>query len=330
MKLYTTLFILFFSLTTLACDMCGGFMGLTPYDNQSQLTLLHRYRVFNGYRSYQQRSAFFIPGAYKTQHHPGSTANDSLVEIKNYSSKDYETFKVLELRGKYFLHPRLEINFIAPIQQIKTKYDGVKSTNTGIADPSVFVGYHLIKRLSDYNIRQRLILGVGIKLPMGDDRVKNNQQQRFFLLTQNGTGSWDHFYYLNYIISRNRFGLNLNSMVKFNGINGFGERLGNSFNQTLNLFAKIETKKLRIFPSVLANYEFSRGVFVNDQLLPNTNMNLWMLGPSVDVIYKSFVVNACYQMNAYERVSSQTLGASGRFIVGITWNFNQVKYLINS
>jgi hypothetical protein len=64
-----------------ACDSCGGFMGLTPYDNQSQFTLLHRYRVFNGYRTYQQQSHFFIPGAYRTQHAPGG---DSVGIKKNH------------------------------------------------------------------------------------------------------------------------------------------------------------------------------------------------------------------------------------------------------
>ena len=32
-----------------ACDACGCFLGLTPYDNQSSLTVLHRYRAYNGY-----------------------------------------------------------------------------------------------------------------------------------------------------------------------------------------------------------------------------------------------------------------------------------------
>ena len=31
-----------------ACDICGCFMGITPYDNQSGFSLMHRYRIFNG------------------------------------------------------------------------------------------------------------------------------------------------------------------------------------------------------------------------------------------------------------------------------------------
>src|SRR6218665_2211013 len=132
MKTYFTYLFALLGFAGFACDSCGGFMGLTPYDNQSQLTLLHRYRVFNGYRTYQQRSHFFIPGAYRTQHAPGG---DSAGVVRNYSSEDYEAFKTLELRLKYFLHPRWELNAFLPVQQIRTKYNDVKTTSTGLADP---------------------------------------------------------------------------------------------------------------------------------------------------------------------------------------------------
>lgn len=328
MKFFITLFSLVFYLEVSACDICGNFMGITPYDNQNQLTLLHRYRVFNGYRNYQQRSVLFIPGAYKTMHNPG--AMDSVVEVKNHSARDYETFKVIELRGKYFLGPRLELNVILPVQQIKTRYNGVETTTTGLADPSLFAAWHLIRRLGEYRVKQRLIAGAGIKFPVGNYKSTDHHNQRFFLLTQNGSGSWDHFYYLNYIARAKRIGVNSNSMIKLNGTNSYGERLGHSFNQSLSVFVPFSYRSLNFFPAVLANYEYNKGVYLNDHLVPNTNMNLLMLGPSLDLVRKNLVLNVCYQFNARERVSSESLSASGRIIVGLTWNFSQMKYLIFS
>ena len=46
-----------------ACDICGCFMGITPYDNQSGFSLMHRYRIFNGYQEYGQRPHVFPAGA---------------------------------------------------------------------------------------------------------------------------------------------------------------------------------------------------------------------------------------------------------------------------
>jgi len=330
MRFIIVTIILFNSLPISACDLCGSFMGITPYDNQSQITLLHRYRVFNGYRNYQQTSRFLLPGAYKTMHDPSVIHGDSALETKNHSSKDYETYKVLELRGKYFLHPSWELNFIFPIQQIKTKYDEQKNTNTGISDPTLFSGYHVIKRLNGYVTKQRMIVGAGIKFPLGISDKQNAQFNRMSLLNQNGTGSVDHFYYVNYMLSRKWWGMATNCMFKINGTNHYKEKFANSYNQVFNLFAKLKIKDLKIFPAVFANYEYSRGLLVNGNLEAGTNIDLLLLGPSLDLNYKSFVVNTSYQFNVYERVSSQSLANAGRFVIGLTYNFDQNKYLLKS
>lgn len=330
MKFLRITILLFFTCKTIACDLCGGFMGITPYDNQSQLMLLHRYRVFNGYRNYQETSRFLIPGAYKTMHDPSSVLGDSGTVINNHSSKDYESYKIIELRGKYFLHPRLEINFILPVQQIKTKYNESKNTNSGLADPTFYSGYHLIKRLNGYSIKQRMIIGAGIKLPVGIFDKQNTYYQRMNLLNQNGTGSFDHFYYLNYLLSKNWFGINTNCLFKVNGTNKFNERYANSYNQIITIFAKLEINKVKIFPAVFANYEYSKGLFIDKNLVNGTNINVLLLGPSVDLSYKSFVLNTSFQFNVYERVSSQSLANAGRFVIGLTYNFVQDKFLIRN
>ena len=322
--------ILFISLHISACDLCGSFMGITPYDNQSQLTLLHRYRVFNGYRNYQQTSRFLLPGAYKTMHDPSVIPGDSAIETKNHSSKDYETYKVLELRGKYFLHPSWELNFIFPIQQIKTKYDGQRNTNTGVSDPTLFSGYHVIKRLNGYVTKQRMVVGAGIKFPLGISDKQNAQFNRMSLLNQNGTGSVDHFYYVNYLLSRKWFGIATNCMFKINGTNKYKEKFANSYNQVFNLFVKLEINDLKIFPAVFANYEYCKGLFINGNLYKETNVNVLLVGPSLDLSYKSCVLNTSYQFNVHERVSSQQLSNAGRFVIGLTYNFDQNKYLIKS
>jgi hypothetical protein len=234
------------------------------------------------------------------------------------------------LRGKYFLHSRWEVNFIFPFQQIKTKYDDDKNVNSGISDPSLFSGYHAIKRLTGYTTKQRMIIGAGIKLPVGISDKKNTEDQRMQLLNQNGTGSFDHFYYINYMLSQKWWGINTNCIFKFNGTNKFRERYANSYNQVFSLFAKLEVKELNIYPSLFMNYEYCKGLYVNKDLQKATNVNVLLVGPSIDLNYKSFVLNASYQFNTYERVSSHSLSNAGRFVIGLTYNFTQNKYLIKN
>lgn len=318
--------VLFVFTKSFACDVCGNFMGLTPYDNQSFVTFLHRYRVFNGYRNYQQIPKFSVPGGYyKTTHDPNASEDSNAVF--NHSSHDYETYKVFELRAKYFLHPRWEMNLIFPLQQIKTKYNDDKSSNTGFADPSLFAAYHLIKRLEGYDTKQRLMIGAGIKFPLGNDEWKNKFNHRADILVQNGTGSWDGFYYLNYILSIERFGFSANSLYKVNGKNQFNERFANSFNQIVNVFAKFQIKNVRLFPAALLSYEYCKGLLVNNHIQNDTKVNVLLFGPSCDLSIKNITINASYQFNIYERVSSHQLSNAGRLIVGLTFNFNQTHYL---
>lgn len=320
MKKKLVLLLFFFYFKNYACDICGSFMGLTPYDNQSQICLLHRYRIFNGYRNYQESSNFFIPGAYKIAHNDSALLNHAYSQT--HSVKDYESYKAIELRAKYFITPKCEVNFIVPVQQIKTSYNTIKTENTGIADPSLFAGYHLMKRLNDYKVRQRLIIGAGIKFPLGDCN-REFYNQRANLLNQNGTGSWDSFYYMNYILSRNRFGINSNTLFKLNGKNKYNERIANSFNQIVSLFIRFEIKNIKLFTSAVANYEYTKGLYFNNIVSPNTKMNTLLLGPGIDLCYKNLVFNTSFQFNAYERVSSQSLSTAGRFVVALTYNFEK-------
>jgi hypothetical protein len=112
--------------------------------------------------------------------------------------------------------------------------------------------------------------------------------------------------------------------------NKYKEKFANSYNQVFNLFAKIQIKALTIFPAIFANYEYSKGLLVNGNLEASTNIDVLLLGPSLDLSYKSFVLNTSYQFNVYERVSSQQLSNAGRFVIGLTYNFDQNKYLIKS
>jgi hypothetical protein len=42
-----------------ACDICGIYMGITPYDNQSSVQYLSRYRVEHGYYGLNQSHRLF-------------------------------------------------------------------------------------------------------------------------------------------------------------------------------------------------------------------------------------------------------------------------------
>ncbi len=314
------------SLNTFACDICGCFMGITPYDNQSQLSFYHRYRVFNGYRTYDQKGTFFPVGAYKVMH--GS--HDSITPTgftRVYSSKDFESYKVYELRAKYFIHHRIELNAIIPINSNKSKEDSLTRQYTGLGDPTFFAGYHLIKKVDYEKFQHRLIVGSGIKLPSGNYYAKDENKNRLPFLMQAGTGSVDGFFYANYLYGYRKFGFSINSVYKINGENYYKERIANSTSNYLNVFFKFKVNDFIIIPSVQSYYEYTKGHFINKDLQKGTSMNCLLTGPGLDLYYKTFSLSTTFQFKAYEKIEGNNLNSKGRFVVGLTYNFNQKKYL---
>jgi hypothetical protein len=312
---------------SIACDVCGCFMGIVPYDNQSSIALMHRYRVFNGYRNYQHHSSYFPVGAYKTTH--GGHSTDSII-TRNYSSKDYESFKVYELRMKYFFHQRWEVNAFASIVNNKSKEDTVKINHTGFADPSFFIGYHILQPKADQKFKQRLVLGVGLKIPSGNYYVMDNNKKRLPFLMQPGTGSLDGFTYLNYMLGFKKLGISTTANMKYNGSNFYHERVGASFTNFSSFFYKFNTKNWSFIPSINSNYEHTNGLYVKEKLMDGTKMNELMLGLGLDVFYKNVGLNCGVQKTVKQHYHTNSLSSVGRLFVSLTYNFDQRKYLIRS
>src|SRR6478735_950002 len=154
-KLFLLWFVCVLPFYTTACDMCGCFMGITPYDNQSSVQLLHRYRAFNGYYGHQQEHHWFpvtkttkpaaaVPVNMSGQtRHTGSTAAETPV----YAANDYEIYQTTELRAKYFLHQRIEVNAFTPLNNFSSREGDERIHSIGLGDITVYSGFHVLRRI---------------------------------------------------------------------------------------------------------------------------------------------------------------------------------------
>lgn len=325
--------------TLFACDFCGCFMGITPYDNHSNLSLIYRYKSFNGYGNTMQHPQLF-PSSRMTSAGTANTSN-SFDGLKHgvaagdsteneQQASDYENYNSIELHGKFFIHRRIELNAIIPFVMNNAMHGEESSSVQHIGDISLFVGFHLINKTMDETIQQRLILGTGIKLATGNYESKSADGDRIDFLMQSGTGSTDFLFYLNYIVGYKKWGINFNSTYKINGENFYTERIGNSTTNYLSLFYKFrQEKNLKVFPSVQAYYEYSDGLRIANEHQEATTMSLATVGVGVDLFYKQFALNASFQLPVYEKKFDSNMVTAGKLMVGITFNFNQKNYLLH-
>jgi hypothetical protein len=298
-----------------ACDICGCFMGITPYYNRNSISLLYRYRSFSGYEGqshslFPNGGKFFIPA--RSQNSP----------ITNHAGNpdDYELYRSLEIRGKYFFNSRLEINAILPYVANSERYNGYTSSISGVGDVNLYAGYHVVQKLED-NFKQQLIAGAGVKLPTGKNDFKNNEGIRYSSLMQGGTGSTDAFVYLNYMVGLGKFGASLNTSYKVNGKNNRDEGIANSTTSFLNIFyVQRIGKDVQLMPSAQFFYEYSGGEKYKGQKTGEHVMNNLMGGAGLDVFYKNVALNAGIQKNIWEAKTDHPMSA-GKVYVGVTYNF---------
>ncbi len=306
-----------------ACDICGCFMGITPYDNQSSFALQYRYRSFNGY--YGQPQSFFPSGSrflLARNNHTG------MITDHNGNPNDYEIFKALEFRTRLFISRRIEVNAILPYNSNSEYYNGNLSTLAGIGDVNVYAGYHLLNTVEQI-LKQRLIVGAGIKLPIGKNDFTNNVGERYGTLTQTGTGSTDGFVYFNYLAGYKNAGLSISGTYKANGQNKNHEGIANSTTGYLNLFYNVSlSKDIKMIPSAQLAYEYSGGEKFMGVKTGEHVMNNLMSGFGVDLFIKNISLNLAVQTKAWSATDDHPQ-PSGRVVLGVTYSFKQLYYLVN-
>lgn len=321
-----------------ACDICGIYMGITPYDNQSSIQYLSRYRVEHGYYGLNQSHRLFpkVMDIHSTAmsnqvytlptlrhgNHGGGTINA-------YLSSDYMIYRVEELRFKYFFHQRWELNFNLPYVHHQMKMNETISTISGIGDGSFHFAYHFIRKIES-SFQFRGIAGTGVKLPTGKNYVKDEYGNKYSIMMQPGTGSTDIYGFINGIIGYKKIGLNLMYMNKFNGKNDSFERVSTSSTAYASLFIRFQIGDFYFMPSCQAYYEYTKGIIDHEVLVDNTGMNVLMLGGGLDVNYKQFTLTSSIQRTVKESEIDYNMANVGRINIGLTYNFKQSTYLLKN
>ncbi|UYZ64812.1 hypothetical protein [Hymenobacter weizhouensis] len=328
-RLFLTALLLLAGSAGRACDICGCFMGITPYDNQSSLSLMHRYRVFNGYQQHGQSPQFFPAGSRPFfPAHPNRTDAD-FRHAHNGNAGDFEVFRVVELRGKYFLSKRVELNAFVPYAMNSAQTHGQQLNLAGLGDVTVFGGYHLIRQIETAGVQSRLVVGGGVKLPTGAYQRRNALGRRYPTLQQPGTGTTDGFVYATYIGSYRSLGLSVSSSYRRASRNALEESLAPSTTTFANLFYRVALgTNWQVYPSAQFFYEKTRGETFEGRLTGQHAMHNALLGPGLDLYCKNVSLNTSFQLPVYT-ASTNHPASAGRLVLAVGYSFKQTKYLLH-
>lgn len=296
--------ILFLTITfsSLACDVCGCRLGGLSYGILPQ-HFQHLVGVKYSYARF-----------YAQMDHDSEYYNDE------YSNDTYQRIDVI---GRISILPKLQLNVQLPylINQMDGSHQKVSSD--GVGDPIVMLYYTLLNTgLEDFDWKNSLRVGGGVKLPFGEYRKEDDG----LLINRNfqlGSGSVDYLLSANYTLSYNNWGLNTETSYKMNGTNDVDYHFGNQFNASAYLFRYLETNTLGFLPYGGVYYEFSQKHTEGKVDQVNTGGTALFTTLGTQVYWKQFSLTMDYQAPINQTFNSDdvaTIETKGRFSVGIVWS----------
>lgn len=209
--------------------------------------------------------------------------------------------QTIELRGKLNASNKLSFLFLIPYNKnIQVGHDDEKLI--GLGDVTLIGSYTLFDDINDLqnskeNIKdfvQVLKISTGLKLPTGKFNVSNLDNELNSNL-QVGNGCTDLLLNASYNCRYDKYGLNLNSDVKFSNESSNGLSVGNSFSSGINLFYLSRFEENTILPIIGCVYEHYGKSTKNGNVNLNSGGNTFLTNLGFDLYFNSLTIGFNFQ-----------------------------------
>jgi hypothetical protein len=291
-------------------------MGIVPNEKKSFISVFYRYRAFK--QDNFNGNVYFPDNSLRTMQttHGAHTVDGG----------GYEIYRTVDIRGRYFLHKRIELNVILPYCFNKEFSSGVLEEAVGVGDLNTLLSYHAFESVNN-TVKHRVQLGGGIKWATGAHSEKFGSE-RISLLLQPGSGSDDILLNGAYFVGYSNWSGGLNVTQKINGVNKFREKIGNSTTMNGSIFYRFQLNdEIEILPSVQGYFEKTKGLYINNDLQSKTGMQVLMGGIGLDINIKNVALSSSVQIPIDEPKSINSSEGTVRIILGCSLNFDQNTFI---
>lgn len=300
-------------LLTLACDVCGIFLGVQPHDRASTIGLLYRSRVMQG--TTQVPLSSNLLAKHGAQLAPGTAYRTvPLTEIVN----------VAELRADLRLGDRFFLLAALPLTNTYRGVNGYRQLDAyGPGDPFAMLRYQVVntRAYQERSYVHRLLVGGGLKAPLGSYDMRIGDELAS-LDIQLGTGSWDALLGLEYTVRRGRVSAGITSLARLNGTNPRGEQLGHALSTTVECLHRFGNDTLSVAPVIGAYIERMGRDRIDGTPDPHTGGTTLLTHAGLRTWWGRFAFSAYYQHAVAHRLGLTMTPTRHRLVVGLTYRIN--------
>lgn len=325
---------------TWACDVCSVY-EYSNIQNYSYIGAFYRNRVFNGYNNESFSSSFTPKSKLRTQHIP----DKNLIYIP--STKDYEIYSSIELRGNFNFKKKYNLFFLLPYNVYDSYYDELYTTlgdrevlythNEGIGDLSLALDR--LKEFENKNTLNRIKYGLGLGVPLSKIQLYNSTGTFIDPTHQPSTGAFTFSIRLNHTLSiKQKYGLN--QLLYFNMSSNSFEKNSSTFSGEKYRFSNRLTYQCNLFYIIgLVNKIIPQlGIYVENS--PRNSLNKIAVqstgGTSVlfnigsDVVIKDFTFQVMFQKPIFQKLHDIQFLNAGRLSIGFLYFFSKKETEIPS
>ncbi|MBX3101486.1 MAG: hypothetical protein KF690_03160 [Bacteroidetes bacterium] len=302
-----------------ACDVCGCYFGLMPFERYHRTELMWRHSRFRGYRNIPPP----LPTAggtatqvlNKTQHDPALHQDENRTGPL-YGDEDYERFHTVELRSSWFFTKRLNVAAVVPFKYSLDKIGGNQNTYSGLGDISVVPTYFPVwKDTTKWGIRWGVQLGV--KAPTGRFATDDPAGEG---LMQNGTGAWDFIPGTQVWLRWQKWGMAASASYRLSTSNAAGMRLMNTLNAQSVVFRRLRLgTRGQLLPGIGVYYENFDGAEYQEYWLAGTGGQMLSLHSALDVYWGKVGLTLQWQHPLVQDLLGTQMANAGRFNVGLAY-----------
>ena len=264
---------------TFACDICSSFFEIIPNDRKSSIGFNYTTLYRNGYPTVHTK-------------HAG--------HLNLIGSEVKEIFDTYELRGRYAFTDRFFGEMSIPIRNI---YQGVNKSARfdywGLGDIQLQVTYRPISKLNDKGWNNRLDITGGFDLPSG----KWLDSTDYILIDpiyQMGSGSFDFWGGLSYVVRYNYIGVSLQGMYRYNTKNPLHYRFGSMATADFAFFGLIKAGDFMLMPRAGLFYEWGEKSEIKGLWDEFSGGSILSLQWGLSVNYKQYQFNAFLRNTAMQ------------------------------
>ena len=230
-----------------------------------------------------------------------------------------ENFNTIQLWGRIPVTNKIQASVLVPYHFHNRESNNGNQSISGIGDITALGFYSIVKSKNDsLNYKHHVMLGGGVKMPTGKfDESNNGSVNPSYQL---GTGSWDYILATEYIIRKNKMGLNtmLNYTIKTENEKNY--RFGNQFNYGSTLFYVLDNQKLSFVPQVGIAGEVYENNYQHNQKIRNTAGDILFGKLGIEIGKDKFSFGANTMLPVNQNLTGGNVEANYRWKVNLNYS----------